>query len=639
MDLSKIRLIAALCWAAAGATAAETPRVVAIQQAPGLTLKHAVLLMGDQQGGDIGLEVAVLARKEGVPGVRVLTTAELSRVPAEIFVAEGAAVDVLLYVLDPEGEVVTHAAGRIPIAEGQHAGGVRLLQGLKMELDVDLELGAHQIRVLVAAGPHLGVRFVPLSLSNGFVESTPVFLGGEWTGLAATTMSPSPGEAELRLLTRAVHRFEAVSNQPVMIAASPQVPRALELVADDGSTSLSIPLRAADEVSRDDGSGLRRMIADLSAVAAGVWRARTVRHEPNGDNTGSAWTTIHVVPHDSAPSLVLAPPAPSPEESGPEEIPQDEYLSALRELGRGSWPTALVKVDEFETRWTTRADDAAVREAQLATLESLGDPRAFVPAFALHAELLTQRLTDRRFPRAAHARVLCHAIAERYLEARGWVEGRFDYARMLTILASRVMRAGMRGFSRDLLVRSLELDSSNAVALALLAVAEEEHGDRHQAVARLRQLLNVEPDNRAAQLRLAVNLLRLERYAQGRSILRDLTNEREVDWVAPIAHQELAREELRRGRVSSAEATLQAGIDSLPHDPGLQAMLADLHVRRGEIRAAMDSLEDSYTTEDSASPRLLYARWPERRLESEWDRFRTQADAWTQSIEIADSGP
>jgi hypothetical protein len=120
------------------------------------------------------------------------------------------------------------------------------------------------------------------------------------------------------------------------------------------------------------------------------------------------------------------------------------------------------------------------------------------------------------------------------------------------------------------------------------------------------------PRNGEFRLRLAVNLVRIDKKREGEALLRQCLEERAPKWVQVVAREELAALLARIGKPAEAAEILQAAIGEFPDQQRLFIQLAALYDALGRPSQARETLEklDLTAGRQEPSPRLIYWEKP-----------------------------
>lgn len=300
----------------------------------------------------------------------------------------------------------------------------------------------------------------------------------------------------------------------------------------------------------------------------------------------------------------------------------DGYVEALGLLARGDTAAALTALlhaevesapsgSDEEIEALTRRQEAVARRLSGRSVESL------VPMVLLHEQAYRAHLEQRRLTLAVHSRRHAVTLVELYATLSQRPDADRIASNLLSSLGGRLQQVTMDSAATRLYERALELDSRNGAALLGLAGILERQGSYERALGPLEFLQSHDPGHREARLRRGINLLRLERAAEGVSELEEIVSRPESDWILSLAYQELARVASSGGDRDRARHLLLEARERLPDDPSLGLQIAYLADRDGD-RATSTELVGALaasTTVSTPSPRWLYSRAPGQEIE------------------------
>ncbi len=248
----------------------------------------------------------------------------------------------------------------------------------------------------------------------------------------------------------------------------------------------------------------------------------------------------------------------------------------------------------------------------------------------LYEWLYREALRTRETLVSTHARTTILKLVQLFLRSSDGAAGsERQAAQALISLGGVVQQAGLVDLSDELFLRALALEAGNEAALLGLAATDERVGDPAAAVAHLEDLLAVAPDHGQARLRMAVNLMRLDRRRAARRHLERLVAGRPAPWLLSLGYQELARHHVSAGRWETAAEVLRAGTERLPQDEKLHLLLAFVHdalARPDEALAVLERLELPRPG-TGISARGRYARWPTEAIRRTRDALLATAAA------------
>ncbi len=333
-----------------------------------------------------------------------------------------------------------------------------------------------------------------------------------------------------------------------------------------------------------------------------------------------------------------------------------DYVSALRQLVVGDRRAALATLNASEARVVEEFSVDAVpilAEGQAAALASLEDAewRAVLPATLLHIDLSREYRRQRRFILNQHATRRVVELANAAAARLATPEASAETAGLLASLGSQYQLTGSLSQAKGLFEQALA-QADDATALFGLATLLEKRGQFAQAVPVLERLAALRADFPEGRLRLALNRCRSGRSESAREDLRQLARQTTSDWVAVIAHQELARLEIERGDSRSAVKLLRRGLARWPSHPTLTIQLAYVLESQGQSRQSLALLTDTRfvasagsNPEVEARQRSRYNNWSEelsianrRQLDSLAQDRLADLDRWLAKQPGADSG-
>ena len=291
-----------------------------------------------------------------------------------------------------------------------------------------------------------------------------------------------------------------------------------------------------------------------------------------------------------------------------------EILAGVEQLGT---TTTMSDLLDFETKTLnegSRKAAALLQTAEFELAESLAesDPESLVPLIQLHQDLYLAYRGRRLFSLGTHSRVLMERIAELYAEKGSGQGSKIVAARALTSLAGYLQAGGLASTSQRLYRRALELDRTSKTAMLALACGYERLGAYDRAEEVLQQLTSQYPKMSEAWLRLAMSTTRLGQRVQSRKILERVVALDGPDWIASLAHEELARIHLFLDQTEEALALLEQIQEPSEGTLFLKAYLYD---RSGQPNRSLEMLNQIQAESGRApSPRKKYDGWPEQAL-------------------------
>ncbi|MEM6454690.1 MAG: VWA domain-containing protein [Acidobacteriota bacterium] len=646
-------------------------------------LQTAQQLLDGREGGALATRATALPLRSAVPGIAyvpVLVEIEgdsILRGMDDVARADRkkVALELYAYAMDVDGEVADHVVQRLTIDRSQFA--LTDASGLRVMVPLALQAGDYAVRVLVrnAATGGAGLRIVPLSIADALVAgpASAAAAGDDVAASAADTallppmFAERPGGWSLVRATRAVLDPIAPALELFEIAGTPFVP-AIDAALQPGKPAPVVLLgyglqgregEIASLVLGPDGQMIAsgRLAVTAAAEGDGLDRALSVFHVPEGLAPGDGYQLLVEAPggvglqhalsfrvdSQSPTDRLLAfrdpralPPPPRASDPARRAPTVDTrvadgaaspYESLLARIDTADYGALLDELARLEVAAVTENPERLVprlRRAQLRVADALadGEPEALVPILLLHHDLCLMHKRERRTHLMHHGLAMTRALAKRYVEAAGGVLGaRKEAARALASLGGHLqaagMRMGMRAFDA-----ALVFDSDNEAALLGLAAFHEKHGGPYEhAVDALERLVAAHPESREGQLRLALNLLRLERDVdRARGHLSALHSGTIGDWIEILAAQELARLRAREGDLDGAIALMRHAVERAPDVQKLRIQLAyllDRAQRSGESVALLRGVRapaPAGPAADADPARSRYNQWPLRAL-------------------------
>jgi len=295
---------------------------------------------------------------------------------------------------------------------------------------------------------------------------------------------------------------------------------------------------------------------------------------------------------------------------------EEIYRKVLADWSAGETERAPDELIELESAVVSDAEAGTRKillKAEQAVIHQVGaaDLEVLVPIAVLHHEAY-RRLLQRGFQGHAlamiHTRTMARDLAILYHEQSGSEGASLVSSRLLTSLGGLLQQSAQQLPAAEMFQQAVELDGKNVAALLGLATIYEKNAQTETAVKFLRQALAAEPNNAEARLRLALNLKRLDKGAEARKLLQELTAATEVSWVTPLAYQELAQLDSGAEKPADAEAVLRQALKRYPDDLRLTIQLAAVLDRQGHPGEASTLVENALSRPagQSAAARFLY---------------------------------
>ncbi len=302
---------------------------------------------------------------------------------------------------------------------------------------------------------------------------------------------------------------------------------------------------------------------------------------------------------------------------------QKQYRRVLERYAEGDFEDAVSSLVELESaavaEYGVKVLDRMLK-AKLIVLRDLmvdGGIEVLAPVTLLHEDTYVAYLDLGSSPLARHSRTMTADLVQFYAEQGDSQEDQLMASGLMASLAGRFQEAYLDSAAAELFALALDVDPRNAAALQGLAGLYERRGEYERTVLYLEQLADVDPLNREGRLRLAVNLMRVDRQRKSGETLRQLIDEPDSDWILSLAYQELARILTDNADFTSARSLLEEAVGRLPRDPSLPIQLAYLSDREESVDGDIDLLVWlRRSAEDGGeSPRYLYSQIPKSALE------------------------
>lgn len=302
---------------------------------------------------------------------------------------------------------------------------------------------------------------------------------------------------------------------------------------------------------------------------------------------------------------------------------RDAYLASLRHLVAGDPSAARSAVVAMErSKIADGARERDIAQGQMLAAQMLVEEEAesLVPLIRLHLQLYLDHLSRGDYLLATHSRRMMEVLLHLYVEVGDSFQTSAVAASALVGLGQRLLEVGNLLQARIIFDRALEHRSGDAAALLGHVCIDEMLGEFDVAVRHLRDLLDAHPKHPEGRLRLAINLERTSsrRPEEARRIYRGLAEDDGVpEWIAVLAHEQLARAWADDQRVPEAIGLLERGLERFPGEPRLYIQLAALHDRAGQLiegRRVLAALERRMArggVRRADSPRFRYTEWPE----------------------------
>lgn len=323
------------------------------------------------------------------------------------------------------------------------------------------------------------------------------------------------------------------------------------------------------------------------------------------------------------------------------------YLDSLEQLVVGNREGALQALGELEGAYVQpamRSDSGLLWkvEGEVATELSRKNPEVLVPIMMLHHDAAGWFQQQRVWFLAGRSRLLTAQLADTYAKASGSQGARVVAGRAYASLGGYLQQINSTRECRctPLYRRALEYDPNNEAALLGLGAVFEKAGDSIAAAAVLRRLVQAQPRQYEAALRLAINEARGGWRKSAEERLEELTQGDAPDWVVAVAYQELVRLHLDRGDRTTAFGVVEAGRRRLPGNEALAVLDAFLLERDRKLKEASDVLEEVRAGggREAAEARARYNHWPapaaERMREELWQGAESRLPMLAESLGI-----
>lgn len=283
------------------------------------------------------------------------------------------------------------------------------------------------------------------------------------------------------------------------------------------------------------------------------------------------------------------------------------YRSILGSCASGDLDISIRSLVELETAAAEGRTLSFVQSTENGIVRDLAefDKQVLVPIISLHRQSYFAYQELNLHEMSEHAVAMVSDWASEYVDESESGTGRLSTPEFLTNVTEGVYSdAAWR-----LLYKALAFDPDHEPALLALAEKYESTGDYKRAAAFLTRLLRIRPDPEAGVLRLAVQLLRLDKRKDAIEILQWLLKSGSQEWIRAIAHQELARIHLADGELNLAKKQLDLGRKEVPSDPSLLISLEYVYEREGTSEGAdfFEELEKC-AGDCSKSSRAIYAK-------------------------------
>ncbi|MEM7349390.1 MAG: hypothetical protein AAF657_01195 [Acidobacteriota bacterium] len=625
-----------------GGTAAAEHGLLESDRAAIVDMRTAALIMSGQQGGALPVALAVLPQVESPDQLTVLVEVDGAALVAQEAGAEPWRVDVHAYVLEGGFDVVEQQSLAFDLDPQRH--GLLLAgTGLKIFLPLEIPTDDSLLRVLVRSGDDFGLRGLELAGEEGgasrilqpiFSERDEPWLLAKPAGRVVTLPPPFAVAARAAVPTvRPVAPVDAAVSGLVFVRGEPQAGAELTaLHRRPGEEAIRTPIKLGE---RTETPGLQTIAVVLP----------TEKLEPGVHEivVGLAGAESAGVP---APS-VLSPPvtlfieAPKRPILGAvdegdrvrsagapdSELPKAQkkllrearraYRQALQYLVEDQRQIALATLQTAQTRvWKSLDADAiaVLDRAESGVLARL-DPEDWsgaLPVALLYLELGQTYRQEHRFILASYSAQKVVQIAEAHARLAASQDAVGEAAQLIASLGSYSQLDGARSQAKRYYAAALEVSGEDPAALFGLATIYEKEGRFNEALPFFKRFVEAHPEHLEGRLRLAINQARGAKPASARRSLEKLGAQREAEWIALLAHQELARLEISQDRSRQAAGVLRRALERWPAHPTLtiqQAYVLDAQGSLSASRTLLESLQSS-TAAYAANERFRYNTWP-----------------------------
>ncbi len=299
------------------------------------------------------------------------------------------------------------------------------------------------------------------------------------------------------------------------------------------------------------------------------------------------------------------------------------YVGALDLLAKGNSDEALdalmaTEIEALGTLPSTGRIDRVWRHKLSVVRKALEltSPEVLVPVIVLHHDAY-ERYREANHPvLARHARDMATDLAAYKAQSTKSAADKQFAGWVIASFGEQVLTLRTSGTSAGILQDALDISPRNPAALLGLAWAHEVHGEYEEAIARLSQLLEVEPGHEQARLRVAVCKRRIGELAESKNALTRLLRDATEPWIRSVAYQELARIFIAGERLDAAQTIAREGAEEFPEDQEITILLASVSERLGRLAEA-DAIVGRIQPSGSgaASARYVYDGRPDLGLE------------------------
>ncbi|MEM7581800.1 MAG: tetratricopeptide repeat protein [Acidobacteriota bacterium] len=307
---------------------------------------------------------------------------------------------------------------------------------------------------------------------------------------------------------------------------------------------------------------------------------------------------------------------PRPARSKGNEALRAAFLQAFEFLKTGDRAALqpLIALEQTRMGSGRPRQQKQLADAELTLAAELGsyNVEALVPLMWLHEELYRYYRDTQRLLLATHSREVLIRLTQLYSDNQTSDEAGSVVADVLVSLAGFLQNAGSLMSAENAYDAALDHRADHTAALIGLATIRESYGAYEGAVEALEQLVKTGAADPEISLRLALNLVRTGSPKRATERLQRLAGLSAPSWVAALASQELARQQVTDQQPEAAITTLEAAVERHPQVQRLRLQLASLLDQQGSTGEAREVLKelDPQAGRDRVSPRMRYSQMP-----------------------------
>jgi tetratricopeptide (TPR) repeat protein len=292
-----------------------------------------------------------------------------------------------------------------------------------------------------------------------------------------------------------------------------------------------------------------------------------------------------------------------------------DYWGVLSAFAGERAPQAVEGLARLESRALADRQPELLAVAELQVAERLAEvsPESLVALIRLHEQTLPVYLANGDSTLLDHAVAAERGLAALYVRRSSSPQARATAADLMAGLFVDLASRGAYTEGQPLFEAAISCDRTAPAVHVIVGARDELEGRYADAVEHFRQAVELEPDDLATRLRLAVNLRRVGRDGEAVPHLERCLAPAAPEWIRIVAAQERARVAMDSADWAGAIRVLEGVKSNAAQTPGLDALLAYAHDRLGESRKAGQIAELVMTETEGVAPsaRLSYARWPE----------------------------